>query len=91
MILSYIPPRTLYRGLEPGNGTTPIVRSRLDEKSLPADSRWLVVENMTISNLALLSAPKRARVRPRLRPEVATSLEHSLDEHADVWAELAKH
>lgn len=83
------PQQQLYHGFEPGNGTAPISRSHLDEKSLPSDSLWFVVEHLTTTNFALASSPKRVRAEPR--PEVMASLERSLKEHADVWAELAKH
>jgi len=52
----------------------------------PAEQRRLRDE---LAKLASVE-PAEATVEAGLRPEVLTSLERSLQENADVWAELSK-
>jgi len=75
---------------EPRNGTTPISRSQLKDSALPDEDRWVSPTSFEFNNISLTTAPKRASVEPCPRSEVLASLERSLQENADVWAELSK-
>jgi hypothetical protein len=52
----------------------------------PAEQRRLRDELAKLAS----AEPGEANVEAGLRPEVLTSLERSLQENADVWAELSK-
>lgn len=74
----------------PYNGTTSAPGIRLAE-----EDRWIAIESVAMvgGEVFLRDAPSRTRAAqpPQVRPAVTASLGRSLDQNADVWAELAKY
>ncbi len=72
----------------PSNGTTPVAQMNVGETQL-----FISVDDVVMCGpFSLRDAPSRTpHANHSIRPEVAESLEHSLTEHADIWAELARH
>ena len=79
----------LVSAVGPYNGTWPVGSYRIDEATTL----------ISVENIALMSGGWSLRGAPspgpadvgHVHPDVAASLEHSLKEHADVWAELSKY
>ena len=70
------------------SGTTPVSQFCLGE-----EDTLIAIENVAmIGEISLRAVPRRTRAKgAQVQPIVLASLEHSLKEHADVWAELSKH
>ena len=83
---------TVARGaqpLAPSNGTTAVLLTETQ-----TDINFIAVENMGMfASFSLAAAPRDAA--PRLdaapRASVLSSIEHSIKEHASIWAELSKY
>ncbi|HUX76170.1 MAG TPA: hypothetical protein VMY40_05975 [Anaerolineae bacterium] len=74
----------------------PQLRSlRPDQNDQPDfGANWIETVQMFAQPFSLTGArsdPMRYEQHWLPRPEVVASLEHSLKEHGDIWAELAKH
>lgn len=68
------------------SGTAPFLLPQSSNRPI-----LIVIEDVSMVGDWVLDAnPPPAQHRSGLRPNVAASLQRSLDEHAEVWAELSK-
>lgn len=81
-----------YRPVGPSSGSSAV----LSQVKLSENERLIAIENVGMMGgpVFIRSAPSETIVHARsieaVRPAISESIERSLNEHADVWAELAK-